>query len=135
MQAAGVAPLAQSTEPWQVATLFEGLVLADGGQALHRELFVRHERGVLRQTRVLHGSAAAVARPQVLGRSAAGGEALDDGMLQLLQRGEAAMMVMGDWAKGELNRAAGWIRVDEARGHCLADAGQRGIPPLQRGHA
>ena len=53
LQAAGVAPLALSSEPWQVATLFEGLVLAVGGQALHRELFVQHEPRAAADPRVL----------------------------------------------------------------------------------
>ena len=41
LKEAGITPLAQSSEPWQVATLFENLVLAESGPAFHGELFVR----------------------------------------------------------------------------------------------
>jgi len=110
IKAAGVTPLAQSTEPWQVAGLFETLLLMDGGPALHRDLFVRHSvaatadarlLATLERLRTLKGWMAqpAVERPWT-------------GMLQQVVQGEAAMLVMGDWAKGELNelRASG---VDE----------------------
>jgi glucose/mannose transport system substrate-binding protein len=110
LKSAGVTPLAQSTEPWQVAGLFETLVLMDGGPALHRDLFARHSvpaaadprlLGALERLRALKGW---MAQPAV--------ELPWTGMLQQVVRGEAAMLVMGDWAKGELNelRAAG---VDE----------------------
>ncbi len=41
LKAAGIQPLAQSSEAWQVAALFENLVLAESGPEFYRELFVR----------------------------------------------------------------------------------------------
>ncbi len=105
LQAAGVTPLALSSEPWQVATVFESLVLAGGGQALYRELFVQHDPRAATDPRVLE----ALQRLRTL-KSWAGTRVAErpwTAALQQLQRGEAAMMVMGDWAKGEL-AAAGW---------------------------
>jgi len=107
LKAGGVTPLAQSTEPWQVAGLFETLVLMEGGPALHRDLFVRHSAPAAADARLLNAlqklrsMKAWMAQPAV--------ELPWTGMLQQVVRGEAAMLVMGDWAKGELNelRAAG----------------------------
>lgn len=107
LKAAGVTPLAQSTEPWQVSGLFETLVLMDGGPALHRDLFMHHSvpaatdprlHAALERLRALKGW---MAQPPA--------ELPWTGMLQQVVRGEAAMLVMGDWAKGELNelRASG----------------------------
>jgi glucose/mannose transport system substrate-binding protein len=101
LKAAGVMPLAQSSEPWQVATLFENLVLAGGGPDYHRELFMHHSaRAVadqrlieaLERLRTLKGwmSKPVLERPWT-------------DVVRQLAKGEAAMLVMGDWAKGELN--------------------------------
>jgi glucose/mannose transport system substrate-binding protein len=114
LQAAGVTPLALSSEPWQVATLFEGLVLASGGQTLHRQLFVQHEPRAAADPRVLE----ALQRLRTLKSWAAApvSERPWTIALQQLQRGDAAMMVMGDWAKGELS-TAGWTVGEHF--HCL----------------
>ena len=98
--AAGVQPLAQSSEPWQVATLFENLVLAESGPDFYRELFVRRSpqaaadprtARALRRLRIMkgwsHGALAERPWTEVVRRFA---------------RGEAGMMIMGDWAKAEL---------------------------------
>src|SRR5471030_2845822 len=42
LEKAGIVPLAQSSEPWQVGTLFETLVLAEGAD-FYRALFQRRE--------------------------------------------------------------------------------------------
>lgn len=101
LKAAGVTAVAQSSEPWQVAALFENLVLSEGGADFHRDLFV-------------HQSAQAVADPRLLTalehlRQMKGwmSRPVDERpwteVVQQLARGDAAMLVMGDWAKGELN--------------------------------
>lgn len=99
LQAAGVVPLAQSTEPWQVAGLAEAMVLAEGGVALHRALFVRHDPRAAADPRL----ALALQRLQRV-RAWAGPPADRPWTEEVrrLQRGEAAMLMMGDWAKGEL---------------------------------
>ena len=101
LQQAGIVPLAQSSEPWQVATLFENLVLAEGGAQLFRELFVKKEPDAFADARL----AQALTRLRSLKKWMA---------LPLQERrwtdvahqfaeGGAAMMVMGDFVKGELN--------------------------------
>jgi glucose/mannose transport system substrate-binding protein len=101
LQAQGVQPLAQSSEPWQVATLFENLVLAEGGPAFHRELFARQSEQALADHRLLD------ALQRLRGLKAWMGAPVQErpwtDLVRQLQQGEAAMLVMGDWAKGELN--------------------------------
>lgn len=127
LKAAGVVPLAQSAEAWQVATLFESLVLAEGGAALHRALFVAHGLPAVDDPRL----AAALQRLRALkphmwlaGTSPAIPEQPWTRTLDRLVRGEAAMMVMGDWVKGELMQA-GWLPGRDFE--CLAAPGTEGV--------
>ncbi|HZX25620.1 MAG TPA: ABC transporter substrate-binding protein [Telluria sp.] len=100
LRAAGVAPLVQSSEAWQVATLFENIVLSVGGADYYRDLFV-------------HQSARAAADPRLVTAlerlrqmktwMAPIQEQPWTDVAKRFARGEGAMMVMGDWAKAELN--------------------------------
>jgi glucose/mannose transport system substrate-binding protein len=98
LRAAGVQPLAQSSEPWQVAALFENLVLAESGPAFYRELFVRRSAAAAADPR----TAEALARL----RTIKGWSALDERpwteIVRQFARRQAGMMIMGDWAKSEL---------------------------------
>ncbi|WP_371867267.1 ABC transporter substrate-binding protein [Pseudoduganella guangdongensis] len=100
LRAAGVAPLVQSSEPWQVATLFENLLLATGGPEYYRELFVRQSPQAAADTRLaqalqrLRGLKAWMLNPAE--------EQPWTEAVKRFGRGEAAMFVMGDWAKAEL---------------------------------
>ena len=102
---AGVVPLAQSAEPWQIATLFENLVLAQGGRDLYLDLFVRHDDRAIDDPRL----AAALVRLRAMRawmeqplRERAWVDVIRD-----LAQERAGMMVMGDWAKAELATMAG----------------------------
>lgn len=98
---AGVVVLAQSSEPWQVATLFETLVLAEGGAPLYNDLFVRKDARAYGDRRL----AQALTRLRAMKKWMAQPlqeRAWTDSTRQLADGG-AAMMVMGDFAKGELN--------------------------------
>lgn len=107
LQRAGVVPLAQSSEPWQLAILFENLLLADQGVALHRRLFIDNDvraytspelAGVLRHLRSLKRW---MRQPvhETDWRTIAGE----------LGSGRAAMAVSGDWIKGELQAAGAQV--------------------------
>lgn len=100
-KATGVRALAQSSEAWQVTSLFESLVLAQGGAPLHRALFVEHDAAAAADSRVREAlehlraiKAWAPEPPEELPWTTLVGQ---------LANGGAAMLVMGDWAKGELN--------------------------------
>jgi glucose/mannose transport system substrate-binding protein len=101
----GIAPLALSSEPWQVATLFESLVLASGGIELHHALFVKNEAPAAADARL----AEALRRLREIKswQPAKIEERSWTDALGAMMRGDAAMFAMGDWAKGDL-MAAGW---------------------------
>jgi glucose/mannose transport system substrate-binding protein len=108
LQQAGVTPLAQSSEPWQVATLFETLVLAEGAD-FHRALFLRRDAAAFTDAQL----ASALARLRHLKKwmDQPVPERTWDEATRQLADGKAAMLVMGDWAKGEL--VARGLQVDE----------------------
>jgi glucose/mannose transport system substrate-binding protein len=112
LRAAGIAPLVQSSEPWQVATLFENLLLASGGPEYYRELFVRQNpqaaadprlAQALQRLRAMKGWMFNPAEEQPWTEA-----------LKRFVRGEAAMFVMGDWAKAELTELGQAIDADFA---------------------
>ncbi len=118
---AGIVPLAQSSEPWQVATLFETLVLAEAGPAFYRELFVKKNAQAFTDTRFAH----VLKRLRTMKKWMAAPlqERAWNEVARQFADGGAAMMVMGDWMKGELNT---WgLATDDAFG-CTAAPGTTG---------
>jgi glucose/mannose transport system substrate-binding protein len=111
LQQAGVTPLAQSSEPWQVATLFETLVLAEGAD-FYRALFLRRDAAAFTDAQL----ASALARLRHLKKwmDQPVPERTWDEATRQLADGNAAMLVMGDWAKGEL--VARGLQVDQGFG-------------------
>jgi len=100
MRAHGITPLAWSDEPWQVATVFETVLLSEGGPALYAELASPQGWSSWQDARVI----AALKRLRWL-------RDLDDeptterpwtASARQLQSGAAGMLIMGDWARGEL---------------------------------
>jgi glucose/mannose transport system substrate-binding protein len=100
LKAAGFTALAQSSEPWQVAGLFENLLLAEAGPALYRELLVRHSEAATNDKRLAQALDRLRALKAFMGPVVAE-RPWTDGIAQVA-RGEAGMLVMGDWAKTEL---------------------------------
>lgn len=100
LRAAGIKPLAQSGEAWQVATLFENLVLAASGPAFYRALFEARSPAAALDARTLE----ALQRLRgVKGWLAEGPlEQPWTAVVREFARGQAGMMIMGDWAKAEL---------------------------------
>lgn len=115
LQQAGIVPLAQSSESWQVVTLFETLVLSEGGPAYYRELFVKSSPAAFADPRLAQAlrrlrSLKAWMGPPVKERP------WTEAARQLAD-GNAAMMVMGDWVKGEFNA---WGMATDAAFGCAA---------------
>lgn len=100
LRRAGVTPLAWSDEPWQVATVFETLLLAEGGASLYAELAAAQRSSAWADSRVLR----ALTRLRWLRQLAgdAPGEPRWTDTTRQLFRGDAGMLIMGDWASGEL---------------------------------
>ena len=118
LQQAGVVALAQSSEPWQVATLFETLVLAEGGADFYRALFIARDPNAYSSAEL----AAALVRLRGLKKwmSKPVLERPWTDMARQLADGDAAMMVMGDWVKGELNA---WGLATDVQFGCVAVPG------------
>jgi glucose/mannose transport system substrate-binding protein len=101
LRAAGVAPLVQSSESWQVATLFENLVLAESGPDYYRELFVRQSAQAVADRRLVE--ALERLRRMKSWMAAPLDEQPWTSVVRRFARREGAMLVTGDWAKAELN--------------------------------
>ncbi len=110
LRAAGIAPLVQSSEPWQVATLFENLLLATGGPEYYRELFVRQSPQAAADPRL--AQALQRLRTMKTWMLNPAEEQPWTEAVKRIARGEAAMFVMGDWAKAELNELGQSIDTD-----------------------
>lgn len=98
--AAGIKPIAWSDEAWQIATVFESLLLGEVGPALYHEMIVLRRASAWMDSRVER----ALQRLRWL-RGLNGEGAVERGWTasaRELQNDTAAMMIMGDWAYGEL---------------------------------
>ncbi|MET3132955.1 glucose/mannose transport system substrate-binding protein [Oxalobacteraceae bacterium GrIS 1.11] len=115
LKQAGVTPLAQSSEAWQVATLFETLVLAESGPAYYRELFVQKNPAAFADPRLRHALLRLRELKQWMPQPLA--ERPWTEVARQFADGEAGMFIMGDWVKGELN--AWGLATDDAFG-CAA---------------
>jgi glucose/mannose transport system substrate-binding protein len=97
---AGIKPLAWSEEAWQIATVFESLLLGEAGPALYQDLIVLRKSAAWMDPRV----AKALQRLRWL--RTLSGRALTEtawtASAREVMHGTAAMVIMGDWAKGEL---------------------------------
>ncbi|WP_229632205.1 ABC transporter substrate-binding protein [Pseudoduganella violaceinigra] len=112
LRGAGIAPLVQSSEPWQVATLFENLLLATGGPDYYRELFVRQSPQAAADPRLAQALQRLRAMKGWMLNSTDEQPWTD--AVRRFARGEAAMFVMGDWAKAELDEMGQAIDTDFA---------------------
>jgi glucose/mannose transport system substrate-binding protein len=103
LRRAGIVPLAQSSEPWQLAVLFENILLAEAGVAFHNRVFLDIDEAALVDPRM----GRAMLRLRRLKRWMPQPVAELDwpDVARQLADGSAAMMVAGDWVKGELNAA------------------------------
>jgi glucose/mannose transport system substrate-binding protein len=100
LRRAGIVPLAQSSESWQVSVLFENVLLADGGVALHKRLFTDDDAQAFSEP----AFAQALLHLRRLKRwmRTTVPEAHWSDIAREVNSGTAAMLVGGDWFKGEL---------------------------------
>jgi|EndMetStandDraft_4_1072995.scaffolds.fasta_scaffold30348_2 glucose/mannose transport system substrate-binding protein len=100
LRSAGIAPFAWSDEPWQIATVFETLLLSEGGPALYAELAATQRWQAWQDPRVMK----ALERLRWL-RRLNGETAIEQrwtASARQLFTGDAGMLIMGDWTGGEL---------------------------------
>jgi glucose/mannose transport system substrate-binding protein len=100
LKAKGILPLAIGGQPWQEATAWEGIVLGLGGPDFYRKAVIESDPASMKsatmvkvfdQMRKLRGYA---------DRNFAGRDW--NLATSMVIKGEAAMQLMGDWAKGEV---------------------------------
>ncbi|PRY87260.1 ABC transporter substrate-binding protein [Donghicola tyrosinivorans] len=99
----GITPLAHGGQPWQDATIFDDVVLGIGGADFYRKAIIEADMDAL-------GSDTMV---QVFNQMRTVRGFVDDNFsgrdwnlaTAMVLNGEAAMQLMGDWAKGEIVRA------------------------------
>ncbi|WP_247887177.1 ABC transporter substrate-binding protein [Azospirillum sp. SYSU D00513] len=121
LKAAGITPLAHGSQPWQDTSVFEDVALGIGGADFFRKALVELNEEALTgetmvkvfdQMRKLRGYVDAGFNNRDWNLSTA-----------MLMNGQAAMQIMGDWAKGEL-LAAGKVPGKDFL--CVAVPGQSG---------
>ncbi|MEM7443737.1 MAG: ABC transporter substrate-binding protein [Pseudomonadota bacterium] len=103
IQAAGYTPLALGGQPWQESLMFRTIIIAEGGRDFYRSVFVDHDAEAA-------GGPEMVQAFEVFGQLR---EYVDEGSpgrlwneaTMMVANNEAAIQIMGDWAKGEFNAA------------------------------
>ncbi|WP_417824287.1 ABC transporter substrate-binding protein [Thalassospira lucentensis] len=99
LQAAGITPVAHGGQPWQDATIFETVVVGLGGPEFYQEALVDLDddalnsgtmKAVFDQMRKIRGYVDADFPGRDWNLATA-----------MVMNGDAAMQIMGDWAKGE----------------------------------
>jgi glucose/mannose transport system substrate-binding protein len=102
-KAAGVTPLAHGGQPWQDATLFDSVVLVTGGPDFYKKSMIDLDPEALgsdtmKQVFDRMGQLRGYVDPNFSGRDWNLASAM-------VIKGEAAVQIMGDWAKGEFLNA------------------------------
>ncbi len=103
LREAGYVPLAHGGQPWQDTTTFETVVLSLGGADFYRDAFVELDEDTLKSDTMI----------EALDTFKRLRELMDEGMpgrdwnlaTKMVIDGQAAMQIMGDWAKGEFSAA------------------------------
>ncbi|GHD55402.1 ABC transporter substrate-binding protein [Jeongeupia chitinilytica] len=100
---AGIVPLAVGQQNWQLATLFESIVLAEAGTDLYRQVFVTPVAGASGDPRFLR-ALTVFKRLKPYTNAQGPGREWNQVAADVIE-GRAAMTVLGDWAKGEFSAA------------------------------
>ncbi|WP_271008767.1 ABC transporter substrate-binding protein [Paucibacter sp. B51] len=114
LRAAGITPVGFSDEPWQVATVFEAMLLGEAGPALYQRMVVQRdlqafddpalERSFkrLREWRNLAAPVSAAGGSGSQPGNANPGERRWTELVADFAAGRTAMLISGDWVRGEL---------------------------------
>jgi glucose/mannose transport system substrate-binding protein len=102
MKEAGITPLAHGGQPWQEATVFDGIVLSMGG-AFYQKAFVDLDPAALGGAEMAEAFNRLITLRSYVDDNFSGRDwNLASAMVI---NGEAGMQMMGDWAKGEFLKA------------------------------
>jgi glucose/mannose transport system substrate-binding protein len=101
--AAGIMPLAHGGQAWQEAYMFEAVALGVGGADFYRKALVDLDDATLRGPDMVAVFTELAALRGMVDANAAGRDW--NLATAMVINGEAAMQIMGDWAKGEFTNA------------------------------
>jgi len=110
LKAAGFIPLAHGGQAWQDATLFEAVALGMGGSEFYNKAFVEHDPATLQSPQMVQIFKTFKSLRSYIDDDANGRDW--NIATSMVIKGEAAMQVMGDWAKGEFTAAGKQPGVD-----------------------
>ncbi|GGO85728.1 sugar ABC transporter substrate-binding protein [Marinobacterium nitratireducens] len=102
LREAGFVPLAHGGQAWQDATLYEAVALAEGPE-FYRKAFVDHDEATLKGETMVKVLKTFKQMRELIDDDASGRDW--NVATSMVINGEAAMQVMGDWAKGEFTAA------------------------------
>ena len=126
LMAEGIVPLAHGGQPWQDATIWDAVVLGVGGPEFYQQAVIEADEEALTSDTM----------KQVFDRMRTLRGYVDDNFsgrdwnlaTAMVMNGEAAMQIMGDWAKGEI------VAADLTPGEdilCTLAPGTDGSVPVQ----
>ena len=121
IQDAGLIALAHGGQAWQDATVFESVVLGVGGPEYYQKAFVELDQDVLNSDTTEEVFRVFGELRQFIDVNAPGRDW--NVATSMVINGEAAMQIMGDWAKGEFTAAGKSPGVDYV---CVAAPGTSG---------
>lgn len=103
VKAAGKIALAHGGQPWQEATMFDGVVLSTGGTDFYKKALIELDPAALKSDTMVE----AFKRMETLRSFADDNFSGRDWNLAsaMVIKGDAAFQIMGDWAKGEFIKA------------------------------
>lgn len=103
LKAKGIIPLAHGGQAWQDATLFEAIALGVGGTEFYSRAFVDHDQKTLTSPTMVKVFETFKKTRDYIDSDAPGRDW--NIATSMVINGEAAMQIMGDWAKGEFTAA------------------------------
>ncbi|MGV3002381.1 ABC transporter substrate-binding protein [Vibrio sp. E150_018] len=103
LKADGIIPLAHGGQPWQDATLFEAIALEKLGNADYNKAFVELDQDVLSGDKMVETFTTFKKVRDYIDSNSPGRDW--NVATSMVINGQAAMQVMGDWAKGEFSAA------------------------------
>ncbi|MGP4845824.1 ABC transporter substrate-binding protein [Marinobacter sp. 1Y8] len=103
LKAAGVIPLAHGGQAWQDATLFEAVALGVLGPKDYTAAFVDHDMDVLSGPKMVEALTKFHRMRDYIDPNSVGRDW--NVATKMVINGDAAMQIMGDWAKGEFTAA------------------------------
>ncbi|ANG62981.1 sugar ABC transporter substrate-binding protein [Marinobacterium aestuarii] len=121
LKAASIIPLAHGGQAWQDATTFEAIALAEGAD-FYRKAFVEHDEATLKGPTMVKVLTTFKQLRDLIDADSSGRDW--NVATSMVINGQAAMQIMGDWAKGEFTAAGKKPGTDYV---CVAAPGTAGM--------